>query len=84
MDASFAIQYAVVALAVLASLGVVMKKQFPNATRRLRVAVALPLLREGRPGWLRGIGRVVAPAGMVQGGAASAGGDACGGCSGCD
>lgn len=74
MSASFAIQYAVVALAVLASLGVVMKKQFPNATRRLRVVMALPLLREGRPRWLRAIGRSIAP---------TASGEA-GTCSGCD
>jgi hypothetical protein len=60
-----------------------MKKQFPAATRRLRIAAALPLLREGRPGWLRNVGRVVAPVGMAQGGGASRS-DACGGCSNCD
>jgi len=83
MDAALVFQYALIGLAVLASLGVVMKKQFPAATRRLRVAVALPLLREGRPGWLRDVGRIVAPAGMAQGGAASRS-DACGGCNNCD
>jgi hypothetical protein len=83
MDAALVIQYVVIGLAVLASLGVVMKKQFPKATRGLRVAVALPLLREGRPGWMRGIGRVLAPVGMAQGGAASRS-DACGGCDNCD
>lgn len=83
MDAGLALQYLAIGLAVLVSAGVVMKKQFPGATRRLRVALALPLLREGRPGWLRGIGRVVAPAGMAQGGGASRS-DACGGCGGCD
>ncbi|GAA3923650.1 DUF6587 family protein [Luteimonas lutimaris] len=83
MDTGLVIQYVVIALAVLASAGVVMKKQFPGATRRLRIAMALPLLREGRPAWLRGIGRVVAPAGMAQGGGASRS-DACGGCSNCD
>jgi len=82
MDSGLVIQYVVVALAVLASAGVVMKKQFPGATRRLRIAVALPLLRDGRPGWLRGIGKVLAPAGMAQGGASRS--DACGGCSNCD
>lgn len=76
MDAMLAIQYAVVALAVLASLGVVMKKQFPNATRRLWVTVALPLLREGRPGWLRGVGKWVAPTTASMSGA-------CGGCDNC-
>ena len=44
MDAGLLAQYVVIALAVLASVVVVMRKQFPNATRRLRIAVALPLL----------------------------------------
>ena len=83
MDAGLVLQYLVIALAVLVSAGVVMKKQFPGATRRLRIAMALPLLREGRPGWLRGIGKAVAPVGMAQGGGASRS-DACGGCSNCD
>ncbi|MDN5782988.1 MAG: hypothetical protein L0H23_13365 [Luteimonas sp.] len=83
MNAALVFQYVVIGLAVLVSLGVVMKKQFPGATRRLRIAAALPLLREGRARWLRGIGRVVAPVGMAQGGATS-GSDACGGCNNCD
>ena len=44
LDAGLIAQYAVIALAVLASIGVVMRKQFPNATGRLRIALALPLL----------------------------------------
>ncbi len=43
------LQYLLVALAVLASAAVVMRKQFPNATRRLRLMLALPLARPGRP-----------------------------------
>lgn len=77
MQAGLLVQYIAVALAVLASAGVVMHKQFPNATRKLRIAIALPLLREGAPGWLKSLGRAVAPA-------PRAGGKDCGGCDGCD
>ena len=76
MTLSLALQYLLVALAVLASAAVVMRKQFPNATRALRVAVALRLLREGRPGWMRALGRRIAPPGR-------GGGKDCGGCDGC-
>lgn len=77
MTVSLALQYVVIALAALVSLWVVMKKQFPNATRRVRVAVAVPMVREGRPGWVRALGRRIAP--PVMGGA----GGACGGCDSC-
>jgi hypothetical protein len=73
---SLALQYVVVAIAVIVSAWVVFRKQAPNAARRLRIALALPLVREGRPAWLRALGRWIAP---VSQGAA----DACGGCSGC-
>ena len=76
MEASLLLQYLVVALAVLASAAVVMRKQFPNATRKLRIALALPLLREGRPAWLRALARKIAPPGQ-------GGGKDCGGCNGC-
>jgi hypothetical protein len=76
MQASLLLQYLVVALAVLASAAVVMRKQFPNATRKLRIALALPLLREGRPAWLRALARKIAPPGQ-------GGGKDCGGCNGC-
>ena len=56
---------------------VVMRKQFPNATRRLRIAIALPMLRTGRPKWMRSLGRCIAP--MPE-----AGSKDCGGCDGCD
>ncbi len=71
------LQYVLIALAVLASIAVVMKRQFPNATRRLRVACALPLLREGKPAWMQAIGRWIAPE-------AKAVSKECGGCDGCD
>lgn len=78
MSAFLLLQYAVIALAVLVSAAFVVKKQFPNATRKLRVACALPLLREGRPAWMRGVGRWIAPPASVK-----SGGD-CGGCDSCD
>ena len=76
MDGPLLLQYLVVALAVLVSAGAVMHKQFPNATRRLRIAIARPLLREGRPAWLRAWARRIAPPGQ-------GGGKNCGGCNGC-
>ena len=77
MDAGLLAQYLVIALAVLASVVVVMRKQFPNATRRLRIAIALPLLREGKPGWMKTLGRSIAPVPKT-------GDRDCGGCDGCD
>lgn len=71
------LQYIAIALLVAASAWVVFQKQAPNAERRLRIALALPLLREGRPGWLRALGRWIAPA-------PTRAGDGCGGCDGCD
>jgi hypothetical protein len=71
------LQDLLVALAVLVSVVVVMRKQFPNAIRRLRLALALPLARAGRPAWMRALARRIAP--PVQGG-----GKDCGGCGGCE
>lgn len=78
MDASLslALQYIVIAVAVLVSVWVVFRKQAPNAARRLRIALALPLVREGRPGWMRAVGKWIAPPSKAA--------DGCGGCSGCD
>jgi hypothetical protein len=77
MDASLLAQYVVIALAVLVSAGFVAKRQFPDSVRRLRIALAVPMVREGRPLWLRNLGRRIAPPGRVTEGA-------CGGCNGCD
>jgi len=76
MDAGLLLQYLVITLAVLVSAWVVAKKQFPNATRRARTALALPMLREGRPAWLRRLGRSLAPPARPTA-------SACGGCSSC-
>ncbi|MCD0244957.1 hypothetical protein JWH11_04030 [Xanthomonas melonis] len=76
MELSLTLQYVVIAVAVLISVWVVMKKQFPGTVRRLRGALALVLLREGRPAWMQALGRRVAPP-------ASQGGASCGGCDNC-
>ena len=49
---SLILQYIAIALAVAVSAWVVFRKQAPNAARSLRIALALPLLREGRPAHL--------------------------------
>jgi hypothetical protein len=75
MHAALAVQYLLIACAVLASAWIVMKKQFPHATRRVCVALATPMVRDGRPAWLRALGRRLAPP--------RGGGDGCGGCDNC-
>ncbi len=77
MDSALLAQYVVIALAVAASALFVLKKQFPGAVRRLRIAVAVPLVREGRASWLQRLGRRLAPAPTLGEGS-------CGGCHGCD
>ena len=74
MDAGLLAQYAVIALVVVLSVAIVMRSQLPATSRRLRIAIALPLLREGRPAWMRAVGKAIAPAVKGKGG----------GCSGCD
>ena len=76
MDTSLLLQYIVVALAAIVSAWVVAKKQFPAGLRKLRVAIALPLLREDRAAWLRTLGRKVAPESLRRDAA-------CSGCDGC-
>ena len=77
MSTSLLLQYAIIAVAVLLSLWVVAKKQFPGSVRRLRVGLALYLLREQRPAWMRKWGKAVAPASSADGSSD------CGGCNGC-
>lgn len=74
---SLTLQYIVVAVMVAASAWVVFLKQAPNAARRVRIALALPLVRETRPTWMRALGKRIAPAPKPAG-------DACGGCNNCD
>ncbi len=61
MDAWLLVQYVVIGLAVLASVAVVMRKQFPDATRRLRTIIALRLLGKGAAPWTQSLGRRIAP-----------------------
>ena len=77
MHAGLALQYVAVALVVAISAAVVMRRQFPNATRRARGWFALWLLREGRAPWMQAFGRRIAPPARIAG-------DACSGCNSCD
>jgi hypothetical protein len=79
MDSGLTAQYVVVALVVLLAAWMALRRQFPNTTRRLRIAIALPLVREGRAPWLRRLGQRIAPPGSGAGtGCANT---SCGGCS---
>lgn len=75
MDAGLALQYAVVALAVIASAAYVFRTRFPATARRLRGWLAIRLVDSGSPVLAR-VGRRIAPRPRAQ--------DACGGCGGCD
>lgn len=77
MSVGLLAQYLVIALVVVASMAIVARSQFPAATRKLRIAIALPLLREGKPAWTKSLGRLLAP--VPRGGSAG-----CGGCDSCD
>jgi hypothetical protein len=77
VSTSLLLQYAVIALAVLLSVWVVAKKQFPGSVRKLRVALALPLLRESKPAWMRRFGFWISPVGNAEA-------TACGGCNNCE
>lgn len=77
MSAGLAIQYAMIALLVLASIGVVMRRQFPDLTRRVRGACAMLLLGQTRPTRVRTLGQRIAPRPRVAAGA-------CGRCDGCE
>lgn len=70
------IQYVLIGLAVLGSAVFVVRRQFPSGVRRIRIACAVPLVREGRADWVQRVGRWLAPAPRTAGG--------CDGCNGCD
>jgi hypothetical protein len=76
MTTGLLLQYIVVALIVLASAWVVLKKQFPGTVRKARGAIALGLVRPQRATWLQALGRRIAPP-------VSGAGGACGGCDSC-
>lgn len=77
MGAGLLAQYLVITLVAIISVVIVARSQFPAATRKLRIAIALPLLRDGMPGWTQSLGRRLAPA-------PRGGGTGCGGCDSCD
>ena len=70
------LQYLIVAGVVLAALWIFVKKQMPGTLRKTRLALAAPLVRDGRPAWMRALARKIAPP-------SSGGGSPCGGCDGC-
>jgi len=76
MSTGLLLQYIVVALIVLISAWVVLKKQFPGTVRKARGAIALGLIKPQRATWLQSLGRKIAPP-------ATGGGGACGGCDSC-
>jgi len=60
MNAGLGLQYFIIALAVVLSGWVVLKKQFPNTTRRLRSTVARWLLRPQHSVTIQALGRRLA------------------------
>jgi hypothetical protein len=76
MSAGLIAQWVLVGLALLASVVHVARVRLPGPVARLRRGTTLFLLREGRPAWLRRVGRAIAPAPRVA--LPVAGG--CGGC----
>jgi hypothetical protein len=75
-SASLALQYAVIAVAVLASAVYVLRRQAPGFVRRTRLVLAAPLARAGRPAWMHALARRIAPPAVNRGG--------CNDCDGCD
>ena len=73
---SIPLQYAVIAVMVVFSAIYVWRTRSPASWRRMRVALAIPLLREGRPVWMRSLGLWIAPASALASGE-------CGGCDSC-
>ncbi|MCD9087227.1 DUF6587 family protein [Stenotrophomonas sp. SY1] len=76
MDKGLLLQYLLIALAVLVSAWVVLKKQFPGFVRRVRGALALWLVKPQRSPRMQAWGRKLAPPPSGDAGA-------CGGCSSC-
>ena len=77
LDLPLWLQYVLIGVVVAIALWIFARKQLPGTVRRLRIAIAAPLVRDGRPAWMRAFARWMAPA-SISGGAA-----ACGGCDNC-
>ena len=71
------LQYLVVGVIVAAALWIFARKQLPGPLRRARLALAAPLVRDGRPAWMRSLARRIAPP------ESGSGASACGGCDNC-
>jgi hypothetical protein len=67
------LQYMLIALAAIASGWWLLRSLAPGFERKVRIAVALPLLRPKRPVWLRALGRRIAPAPQRAGGCSNCG-----------
>lgn len=76
MDKGLLLQYLIIALAVLVSAWVVLKKQFPGVLRKLRGGLALWLVKQRSPR-LQAWGRQLAPPPSGSTGA-------CGSCGSCE
>ncbi len=61
MSVSLALQYGLIMLAGVASAVFLVQKQWPVAVRQLRIACAVPLLREGSSKLMQRLGRLIAP-----------------------
>ena len=70
------LQELIVGVFVLGAAAFVLHNRAPALSRRLRVAVAVPLVRDGRPVWMKRTGRWIAPPRFASNG--------CGGCAGCE
>ena len=72
------LQYLVVGVIVAAALWIFARKQLPGTLRKARLALAAPLVRDGRPAWMRSLARRIAPPGSGDGASACGGCDNCG------
>lgn len=70
------LQELIVGVLVLGAAAFVLHDRTPALSRRLRIALAVPLVREGRPDWVKRAGRWIAPPRPASSG--------CGGCTGCE
>jgi hypothetical protein len=77
VDLPLWLQYLVIGAVVAAALWIFAKKQMPGTLRRVRISLATPLVREGRPEWMRALARRIAPPSRGAGAAS------CGGCNDC-
>jgi len=75
MNSSLILQYLIIALMVLASVWVVLKKQFPGTVGRLKSRLAQWLLKPQRSAKIQALGRRLAPPVQL--------GSTCGGCDSC-